>query len=189
MAGEATAQSNSNETGKAVCPLCGDSLSLQPHGRLYGITVCDECRRMFARQRILASLIDGLIAYAFIWLLAFADWVIDDVSLSQYLRYSGLIMSVLLILRDGVGGQSPGKRCFDLQAVHMESGRAIGFGSSALRNLPLLFWVFALFMLAELRSGPRIGDGMAKPKSSGVGIATRPPSCRRKDIATNADTT
>jgi uncharacterized RDD family membrane protein YckC len=93
-----------------------------------------------------------------------------------------LAFTAALLLRDGVGGRSPGKALNALRVVRRDSNRPIGFAESAVRNVPLLLpmlmlmaapWWGSLWLLAPvplvvmgfcLQIGPRPGDGWAGTK-------------------------
>ncbi|MCB9857496.1 MAG: RDD family protein [Phycisphaerales bacterium] len=167
MAGEAKTQPADSKPGGPTCPLCDEPLAANWQGRLYGVIVCETCRRAFARRRIWAYVVDLTLLIAVMWAIQLVVRPIGSPTLGRTWDHTVGFLFASMLFRDALGGQSPGKRLFDLQATHRATGTGIGFGASALRNLPLLpFWFapFALYALAELEFGPRIGDGLAKTK-------------------------
>jgi len=124
-------------------------------------------------KRIAAAFIDGVPAYV----------------ISFFPFIGGLISAAYLALRDALplspqGGQSLGKRLFQLQAVRMPDGVPCDYATSLLRNLPFVVpallmirpgigWIFgsvvwaavfvveALLVIAD-ENGQRIGDRLAK---------------------------
>lgn len=146
------------------CPLCGDTLAANWSGQLYKCRVCETCRKAFARRRIWAFIADGLLFGGFAAMIQLGCWLVDDASLSPIYEDFGGLLYILFLLKDGFNGQSPGKRLFDLQVVDPKTGVPRGFVASFLRNIPTLFGPFALFIFAELKFGPRIGDGLANTR-------------------------
>jgi uncharacterized RDD family membrane protein YckC len=129
--------------------------------------------RADAGKRIAAAFIDGVPAYV----ISFIPFI------------GGLLAAAYLALRDALplgsqGGQSLGKRLFQLQAVRMPDGVPCDYATSLLRNLPFVVpallmirpgigWIFgsvvwaavfvveALLVIAD-ENGARIGDRLAK---------------------------
>jgi uncharacterized RDD family membrane protein YckC len=124
-------------------------------------------------KRIAAALMDGVPAYV----ISFLPFI------------GGLISAAYLALRDGLplspdGGQSLGKKLFQLRAVRMPDNGPCDYGTSLLRNLPFVVpallmikpgvgWIlgsvvwlaaFALEVLLVItdEKGQRIGDRLAK---------------------------
>lgn len=132
-----------------------------------------ELVRAEAGKRIAAALLDGVPAYV----IAFLPYI------------GGLISAAYLALRDGLplspeGGQSIGKKLLQLRTVRMPDGAPCDYGTSLLRNLPLIvpallmvrpgigwvlgsvvwlgiFVVEVLLVIAD-ENGQRIGDRLAK---------------------------
>jgi uncharacterized RDD family membrane protein YckC len=132
-----------------------------------------EMVRAEAGKRIAAAMMDGIPAYV--------------ISFIPYI--GGLISAAYLALRDGLplspeGGQSLGKRLFQLRAVRLPDNAPCDYGASLLRNLPFLVpallmvrpgigWFFGsvlwvavlvveiLLVIAD-ENGQRIGDRLAK---------------------------
>jgi uncharacterized RDD family membrane protein YckC len=132
-----------------------------------------ELVRADSGKRIAAALLDGVPAYV----IAFVPYI------------GGLISAAYLALRDGLplspeGGQSIGKKLLQLRAVRMPDGAPCDYGTSLLRNLPLIvpallmirpgigwvlgsvvwlgvFVVEVLLVIAD-ENGQRIGDRLAK---------------------------
>jgi uncharacterized RDD family membrane protein YckC len=71
-------------------------------------------------------------------------------------------LGLILLLRDGYGGRSLGKRILGLRLM-TESGAPCGYGRSVVRNLPLVIPVWNLIDAALVIAGrPRTGDRMAR---------------------------
>jgi uncharacterized RDD family membrane protein YckC len=132
-----------------------------------------EMVRAEAGKRIAAAMMDGIPAYV--------------ISFIPYI--GGLISAAYMALRDGLplsseGGQSLGKRLFQLRAVRLPDNAPCDYGTSLLRNLPFLVpallmirpgigWIFGsvlwlavlvveiLLVIAD-ENGQRIGDRLAK---------------------------
>ena len=75
-----------------------------------------------------------------------------------------LILCIGILLRDGIGGRSPGKKLFGLR-LQTATGERCGYGRSALRNLPLIIpgWnMLEVVMVLFTRRSRRTGDLIAK---------------------------
>ena len=73
-----------------------------------------------------------------------------------------------ILLRDGLGGRSPGKKLFGLRLT-TASGEPCGYGRSMLRNLPLILpgWnLIEILMILFTRPPRRTGDLIAKTSVS-----------------------
>ena len=138
-----------------------------------GVAKAPELVRAEVGKRIAAALMDGVPAY----IISFVPFI------------GGLISAAYMALRDGLplnpeGGQSVGKRLFQLRAVRMPDGAPCDYGTSLLRNLPFIVpallmikpgigWLFgsvvwlAVFVVEVLlviadENGLRIGDRLAR---------------------------
>ena len=100
-------------------------------------------------RRNKAFLLDLLIYFALI-LLPFSMAGVLPPAIGGKATVGGLVVGLLyMIFRDGVGGQSVGKRVFRIQVVRRKTREPIGFGMAFLRGfltaLPVLGWIdFAL---------------------------------------------
>ncbi|HPF37562.1 MAG TPA: RDD family protein [Phycisphaerae bacterium] len=151
-------------TDHPTCPICDEKLTADWAGQLYGIRVCESCRRAFARRRYWAFIFDVLVLFVIIEALQFVVWLVDKPSLDRVFKFAAAILELAFLLRDGFNGQSPGKQLFDLQATRVATGAPAGLSAGLLRNLPILLPPITLYIFAELKFGPRIGDGLAKTK-------------------------
>ena len=86
----------------------------------------------------------------------------------QWLNYIGLVyigIGLLMIcVKDGFGGFSPGKRLLGVRAINSETGEPIGFVQSLKRNWLTLIPIMPLVMAVQLLKGNRAGDGLAGTK-------------------------
>ena len=77
---------------------------------------------------------------------------------------TGLLLVVMMLLRDGTKGRSPGKHLLGL-TLHTATGRKCGYLRSIGRNLPLLvpgvILIEAILVLFTARSR-RLGDRLAR---------------------------
>jgi uncharacterized RDD family membrane protein YckC len=67
---------------------------------------------------------------------------------------------VYFLFKDGLGGQSVGKRMMKIRVVHHDTKRPCSFGQSFWRNLPSIFvfdWLFALGK-RQMRLGDMIAN-------------------------------
>jgi uncharacterized RDD family membrane protein YckC len=77
-----------------------------------------------------------------------------------------LILVAAILLRDGYHGRSPGKRLMGLR-VDTAAGKACGWGTSIVRNLPLVIPGWNLVEIALVlfgRDSLRTGDRMARTR-------------------------
>lgn len=75
-----------------------------------------------------------------------------------------LILALVILLRDGWKGRSPGKRMLGL-VVKTASGKDCSYGRSIVRNLPLVIpgWnLVELYLVLFSSSGLRTGDRIAR---------------------------
>lgn len=164
MAGEVTTQPDSETHDSAACPLCGEPLTANWSGNLYKVRVCESCRRAFARRRYWAYFVDSLAFSLLIAILQLFLWIVDNPQYWKILDHGGQLLAIPFLIKDGFNGQSPGKWLFDLRVIDPRTARPQGFWSSFLRNIPAVIGPFALWIFAELRYGPRLGDGWAHSK-------------------------
>ncbi|MCA9255222.1 MAG: RDD family protein [Phycisphaerales bacterium] len=151
-------------TGHPPCPICDEKLTADWAGRLYGIRVCESCRRAFARRRYWAFFFDMLALLVVLQALQFIVWLVDEPGLDRIVHRVAPFLQLAILFRDGFDGQSFGKQLFDLQATRVATGAPAGLGAGLLRNLPILLPPITLYIFAELKFGPRIGDGIARTK-------------------------
>lgn len=71
------------------------------------------------------------------------------------------VLLVLMLLRDGYRGRSPGKRLLGLKIV-TPRGTGSSYGRSVLRNMTLLLLPVELLLVFTGRGGARLGDRIAK---------------------------
>ncbi len=72
-----------------------------------------------------------------------------------------IIAPVMLFMKDGFRGYSPGKAVCGLRVINRATGRPAGFVASLQRNLVLYVPLMPLVLAFLLTNGPRIGDGWA----------------------------
>ncbi len=187
---------------KCRCPMCGvflggpNGLNETSRRMLYAWPVCQECRTAFVNRRLGALCIDGALFALLCWVL---HWLPPALPIAAFL------------LKDGFGGQSPGKWLLGLQVVDTRTHRGIGLGRSLARNLPpmvplllvLVLWPappgdpiefdrpFALMGLAlltllilgsQMTKGPRWGDRWASTKVTWIRYADHPPFDQRRMV-------
>jgi uncharacterized RDD family membrane protein YckC len=70
----------------------------------------------------------------------------------------------LWLFKDGLDGQSLGKRAMGLQVVDAGTGQGAGLGASFRRNLPMLIPFAPLVAAFQMTRGPRLGDGWANTR-------------------------
>ena len=169
------------------CPLCDRSVrrsrKLKP---LNGVLVCPKCRNGFANRRQAAYIVDFVllnvvsrVPFHLAGVAGSSEALLDlppligqriGAPLIGPPPMMGDIVPILLCwvltlafyLKDGFGGQSPGKALFGVQVVDSYSCDPIGFWASFKRNLVLIV-PFAPPMVAfTLLKGPRWGDGWAR---------------------------
>lgn len=75
-----------------------------------------------------------------------------------------LVLCIGILIRDGLGGRSPGKRLFGMRLT-TQDGRRCSIARSAVRNFPLIIpgWnVIEVVMVLALRPPRRTGDLLAR---------------------------
>jgi uncharacterized RDD family membrane protein YckC len=166
------------------CCLCGNWLQLGSKP-LYGYQVCPKCYNDFAWKRAFAYLIDIVIVNAVVGVLIVLMIIIGAVlvgaaqsanndqaatagALVFVLGYLGcfLMAYVLIILRDGHQGMSPGKRIIGLQVINSVNGAPARWGDSFKRNVILAVPVIPIVVIVQIFSGNglRLGDEWAQTK-------------------------
>lgn len=165
---------------RSTCPLCRQRPADRSK-RIYGHPVCKKCLYAFANRRQLAYLLDSVIymvpAFPIGMAIAFglARAGITEPLLTALTGVIGLPIACLFAMKDGFGGQSPGKRAADVQVIDEPTGQPIGFKQSFKRNaillvgqIPFVGGIVALVVLIALAmavgKGYRWGDRYAKTK-------------------------
>jgi uncharacterized RDD family membrane protein YckC len=145
----------------AGCPLCGDSRRMKKPKKLYGHPVCRKCWAGFANQRQFAWIIDVFLAWVLAWVVGV--FLVEGIEADDTLAWVPLAgLYGFVPLKDGlIGGRSPGKVITGVRVIDRQSGKPIGIGKSAGRNLLLLIPFMPLIVAFQMMGGPRIGDGMA----------------------------
>jgi len=151
------------------CPICEMPIGNKSKW-LYGQPVCKRCSTAFANSRQFAYLLDFGLFYASATILltiiaAFIAAVVgpgEEARLIYNLIRLGLV--VIFLMKDGMGGYSPGKLFMGLQVIDIRTGKPAGVGASLKRNLPLLIPFMVFFVAFDLIKGQRCGDGWAKTR-------------------------
>ena len=152
------------------CPLCRSDKKMHKAKPLYGKFVCKKCYYKFANRRQFAYLIDTIILYvvqvviySFVIGLAVSGQITTETY--QLMYWSILVFFVLVfLLKDGIGGVTPGRAICGVQVVDAQDYTPIGFGHSFKRNLPLLIPFAVLVVAGQLCRGFRLGDPWARTK-------------------------
>jgi hypothetical protein len=147
--------------------------------KLYGHDVCKKCVNGFANRRQIAWIIDlflirvAVFASTFVLGLAIGSWLVatqGEVSDSAMavlmivdLAFIGVGM-LLIVVKDGFHGCSPGKALLGVKVIDEATGQPIGFGKSLQRNWPTVIPFMPIVMGCQLLKGKRAGDGMAKTR-------------------------
>jgi uncharacterized RDD family membrane protein YckC len=118
--------------------------------------------------RIAAFLVDALsIALALIVPASLASyalaWIGGSIKAIQIVWWIALgILAILLLVRDGYHGRSPGKRLLGLRLV-TPRGEGAGYVRSVIRNLPLIVPLWNLIEMGCVLAGKsRTGDRIAR---------------------------
>ena len=161
------------------CPLCNQRKVAKKS--IYGHPVCKKCFYRFANRRQLGYLVDAIIITVIASLL--------NIVAVRYLQAAGLLglqlmlagavigmpLTLLFVMKDGFGGQSPGKWLADMQARDDTTGQPISFGQSFKRNAFLLFGlipflgflvrlILVLIVAVQVGRGYRLGDRFARTR-------------------------
>jgi uncharacterized RDD family membrane protein YckC len=159
-----------------VCPLCNH----RPTGwtKIYGHPVCKKCYYKLANRRQSAFVVDNVLLTVPVWLIG--RFIQRHVTLPTFSDLAwevlgsalALLLMSIFALKDGFGGQSPGKRLAGVQVLDDRTGRPISFDQSFKRNaiflvgcLPFVGNVASLIVLItimiQLGKGRRLGDRFA----------------------------
>lgn len=151
-----------------LCPICSRPLPKYWNFKdLYGVRVCKKCRNSLANRRQAAFIIDAVLIRlclgGFTLLVLFAASPAGNDPLFLLLGpLSWVVYYSLILMRDGVAGQSPGKALFGIQVVDVYSREPIGLGQSMKRNLPLLLpYIGVLVIILTMMKGQRWADRWA----------------------------
>lgn len=151
-----------------LCPIC--SRPLRKYWKckpLYDVKVCKKCRNSLAYRRHAAYLVDiiiiSLLGQGIMLLLVILPVSPGNTPL---LGLGAILSSIgyyaMLLARDGISGQSPGKALFGIQVVDVYSREPIGLGQSVKRNLPLLLPIIGVVVIIlTMAKGQRWGDRWA----------------------------
>ena len=170
----------------STCPLCRERPTWKK--TLYGHPVCRKCYYKFANRRQLAYIVDSVLftlplsaifyfaAYQYAATTAQRGGTMpDDFVLEAFFAVLGLVFGCLFAMKDGFGGQSPGRRLTGVQVLDDRTNQPIGFGQSFKRNAILLVsnipvvgglaGLIVIVMIAvQLNKGYRIGDRYAQTR-------------------------
>jgi uncharacterized RDD family membrane protein YckC len=165
----ATGQVNESYASEP-CPLCGVSSQLGGDRRLYGSKVCWKCYYGFSSRRVAAFLLDTLIWSLLGWVCVVACFSIDPTKLPVV----AVCFGTIYLLKDALGGTSPGQVMCGLKVIDARDGGAIGAWPSFLRNLPFAIPFLVPIMAYQLPRGYRLGDGLARSKVVWMRYADNP---------------
>ncbi len=161
------------------CPLCSRPLSarwLKKSPRSNGINeivVCRKCRNAFASRRQLAYIIDAVLLELLLMGAIVVIGMLVDLyriaasSVATVMVYwvgGWLVLPLLFCCKDGLEGQSPGKRICGIQVIDWTTREPIGFGRSLKRNLCLMIPYYAIILAFTLIKGWRAGDRWANTR-------------------------
>jgi uncharacterized RDD family membrane protein YckC len=179
---------------KNMCPLCDVELAAQtPIRQIYGLQVCASCHDDFAFRRGLAFFLDAMASNVVImpaillgFLLFGTDMPVRARSFEQNLFVRSLtivvlvaVPALLILLKEGFGGSSPGKALFGLKVINTSSGQTCSFASSMKRTLPLFVPFMPIYVAYQLfrSDGRRLGDVWAGTKVISKQQRTKAPFC------------
>jgi len=176
----------------SFCHRCGAVLSHGNHFQFERKSLCRDClyavdpnspqldsqRGAFGVQaslerRFFAQMLDGLIAYAFLFVGSFIGALISDgEAVPTTLALLGFFGYFLL--SDGLpNGQSLGKRALHIRVLDADTGKPCGFGRSFGRNITALVGLFDwVFIFGKSRQ--RLGDRLASTVVVSVGPKSPP---------------
>ena len=151
-----------------ACPLCRRLKQSGAFKPLYGTMVCRRCRDGFASRRQLAFLLDWALWYlvssvaTFAGVFLLASWRASETVVAAVLVTGVCVLAPLvLFMKDGFGGYSPGKMICGVRVIDVAGNRPAGFIASLKRNLILFVPPMPLIVAFWLVRGHRIGDGWA----------------------------
>ena len=176
------------------CCLCGNWLQFGAKA-LYGYQVCPKCYNDFAWKRAFAYIIDIVIVNVVVGILIVVALIVGVIVVGAagehndaaataggmiiILGYLGsfLMAYVLIILRDGHQGMSPGKRVLGLKVIHSINGLPAGWGDSFKRNIILAVPVVPIVVIVQIftSNGLRLGDEWSHMKVIWTQYADRAP--------------
>jgi uncharacterized RDD family membrane protein YckC len=118
----------------------------------------DESHLASIGLRLLATLIDVIGFTAIVFVVSFTSFLYLPRSISDLIGDGALIsLGVYLLFKDGVGGQSVGKRLLGIQVIKKSTGEACSLAQSFIRNILFGFGIVdAAFALGRERQ--RLGD-------------------------------
>ncbi|MCR9296053.1 MAG: RDD family protein [bacterium] len=153
------------------CPLCQRERKATTFKPLYGQDVCKKCYYAFANRRQLAFVIDVFLIRVLSFAVPTLIFSVVTVDQSNIDFYEGVITLlvlgityVLILLKDGMGGASPGKMVTGVQVIDETSRAAGNWLQSLKRNLPVLIPIVPLIIAVQLQKGHRWGDGWSNTK-------------------------
>lgn len=176
------------------CCLCGNWLQFGSKP-LYGYQVCPKCHTDFAWKRAFAYILDIVCVNVIVGVLIVVALVIGVIIVGAggnnndaaataggmiiVFGYLGsLAMAyVLITLRDGFNGMSPGKRILGLQVINSVSGVPAKLSDSLKRNIILAVPVIPIVVIIQIFTGNglRLGDEWAQTKVIWKQYADRAP--------------
>jgi hypothetical protein len=178
------------------CCLCGNWLQFG-YKDLYGYQVCPKCHTDFAWKRAFAYILDIVFVNVIVGILIVIALVVGMVivgagqsahnedaaatagGLVIVFGYLGslLLAYVLITLRDGFNGMSPGKRILGLQVINSVSGVPARLPDSLKRNIILAVPVIPIVVIIQIFTGNgfRLGDEWSQMKVIWKQYADRAP--------------
>jgi uncharacterized RDD family membrane protein YckC len=176
--------------------LCGNWLQLGSKP-LYGFQVCPKCFNDFAWKRAFAYIIDIVIVNVIVGIMIVLMLIVGVAVVGagqgtgnsdQAATAGGMIIVfgylgslfmayVLIIMRDGHQGMSPGKRILGLKVINSVNGAPAGWADSFKRNIILAVPVIPIVVIVQLFSGNglRLGDEWSRTKVIWQQYADRAP--------------
>lgn len=183
-------------TAAPQCCLCGNWLQFGAKA-LYGYQVCPKCYNDFAWKRAFAYIIDIVIVNAIVGVLIVVMLVVGvalvgagqgSANEDQAATAGGMVIVfgylgsllmayVLIIMRDGHRGMSPGKRILGLKVISSVSGAPANWGDSFKRNVILAVPVIPIVVIVQIFTGNglRLGDEWSRMKVIWQQYADRAP--------------
>jgi len=176
------------------CCLCGNWLQFGAK-ELYGYQACPKCYNDFAWKRAFAYILDIVFVNVIVGVLIVVALIVGVIVVGAagnnndaaataggmiiVLGYLGsfVMAYVLITLRDGHQGMSPGKRILGLQVINSVSGAPTSWGDSFKRNIILAVPVVPIVVIIQIFSanGLRLGDEWARTKVVWKQYADRAP--------------
>jgi uncharacterized RDD family membrane protein YckC len=178
------------------CCLCGNWLQFGSKA-LYGYQVCPKCHTDFAWKRAFAYILDMVFVNVIVGVLIVIALVVgivivgagqsthnDDAAATAggmvivFGYFGSLVVAyVLMLLRDGFNGMSPGKRILGLQVINSVSGVPARLPDSFKRNIILAVPVIPIVVIVQIFTGNgfRLGDEWSQMKVIWKQYADRAP--------------